>query len=92
LTRGLVYEFDEGAQELLFYASDDPQKQSPLDWESVVGILQDNGQRVQKTDYFVDAMLPEGLDKLDSSGKKWRYNYEYSVPTKGYMIYGYIPF
>jgi len=91
LTRGLVYEFDEASEELLFYASDDLQRQSPLDWESVISILETSGQQVKKTDYFVDAMLPQGLDRLDETGKKWRYNYQYSVPSKGYMIYGYIP-
>ena len=91
ITRGLVYEFDESTEELLFYASDDTTQSSPLDWDSVMSILQSNGQAVAKTDYFNSLMLPSGFDRNDETGKKWRWNETHSAMGKGYIIYGFIP-
>jgi hypothetical protein len=90
ITRGLIYEFDEAAEELLFYASDDVMRSNPLDWESVLSILQ-NTEGVLKTDYFVDAMLPTSMNKSDDSGNSWRWNKDRSAKTKGYLIFGFIP-
>lgn len=90
LTNGLVYDFNETSCDLLFYAPDDTGKESPLDWESVVSIIQNNGQSVLKTNFFVDAMLPYEIDKSDTTGNKWRFNKDHSKPTKAYMIYGFM--
>jgi len=90
LTRGLIYEFDQEAEELLFYASDDTIRSNPLDWDSVLGILQ-NTEGVLKKEYFDNYMLPLGLNRNDASGNSWRWNKDRSAKTKGYLIFGFIP-
>lgn len=91
VTSRLKYKFDETAQELLFFAFDDLLDQFPLDYESVVSILQNNGQQVLVKEYFSQLLLPTGFDRNDASGKKWRWNYQRSKPTNAFLIFGYLP-
>lgn len=90
VTQDLTYDFDEDQRKLIFYS--DEAKTEPLTNEQVIEYLENNGQTINVSDYFVgDILLPAGDDRNDTTGNKWRRDPSNSQPGYGYIIYGYLP-
>ena len=82
---GLSWNFSD--EELLFYSSEDIGKVEPLDDESILEAINNASEIQIKNKWLFDA-LPFGMDRNDSSGKKWRLDRDNTMPLKGYIIFG----
>lgn len=83
----LNWDFSTLYDELLFYTLDDVSKAEALDDESILEAIETASQIQIKRKWLATA-LPIGMDRNDSSGKKWRLDRERTEPLKGYIIFG----
>jgi|GEM_PF-3553674 len=90
MTGSFLYEYDTAAKELLFYLPQNGEKGEPLDYESLMEILRQNGQAVRVKDYWRWDMLPSHTDRADVTGAKWRVDRDNSATKKAYLIFGFL--
>ena len=86
----IVFETDVAGQErLVFYETTEEGEQVEVPYESLEARAIQRGDRFVVSDKWSNYLLPEDHDRNDATGTKWRWDYDYSETSKGYMIFGY---